>query len=125
MNSVIMDWPSKQLYNGKLTADNSVESHLLSDLHEVVSDENTSVPLLFIDTAGCCMYELKQESEESKGNEYEAQLVLSHVEALLSANVEEESIGIITPYNLQVRALYIMRRYLILSVSLFIYSKLY
>ena len=102
MNSVIMEWPSKQLYDGRLTADNSVEGHLLSDLTEVVSDENTSIPLLFIDTAGCFMYELKPESEESKGNEYEAQLVVSHVEALLNAGVKEESIGIITPYNLQV-----------------------
>ena len=97
-----MTWPSKQLYNGKLIADESVSSHLLSDLPNVTNDENTSIPLLFIDTAGCCMFEMKHESEESKGNEDEVELVKIHVDALVSAGVGEELIGIITPYNLQV-----------------------
>lgn len=100
-----MTWPSQQLYNGKLTADESVSSHLLSDLHQVVADENTSLPLLFIDTSGCCMYELQHESEESKGNENEVELVVHHIEALVNAGVKQEAIGVITPYNLQVSAI--------------------
>lgn len=103
MNSAIMSWPSNQLYSSKLIADHTVGSHLLSDLHEVTSDENTSIPLLFVDTAGCFMYEFKNESEESKGNQKEVELVVQHVEALLNAGVKQEFIGIITPYNLQVR----------------------
>ena len=118
---MIMDWPSNQLYNGKLVADESVKSHLLSDLHEVAPNENTSIPLLFIDTAGCCMYELKQESEESKGNECEVQLVVFHVEALLNAGVKEESIGIITPYNLQVCTLSMTIKQSMLAVLSVIY----
>ena len=102
MHNLIMSWPSKQLYNGKLTADDTVKGHLLSDLHGVTPQENTLISLLFIDTAGCSMYELKQESEESKGNESEVELVAHHVEALVNAGVKEEFIGIITPYNLQV-----------------------
>ena len=102
MNNDIMSWPSKQLYDNKLTADDSVASHLLSQLPGVISDENTSVPLVFFDTAGCCMYEMKKETEESKGNESEVDLVDSHVTALINAKVKPDVIGVITPYNLQV-----------------------
>ncbi|XP_065072348.1 DNA-binding protein SMUBP-2-like [Rhopilema esculentum] len=105
MNNYIMSWPSKQLYDNKLTADDSVASHLLCELPGVISDENTSVPLVFFDTAGCCMYEMKKETEESKGNESEVDLVDNHVTALINAKVKPDVIGVITPYNLQVELL--------------------
>ena len=47
--------------------DNSV--CLSRDLDNVVEDEVSVLPLLFIDTAGCDMYELELPEEISKGNE--------------------------------------------------------
>ena len=40
-----------------------------------------------------------------KGNEGEASLVVHQVTELLEAGVKQQDIGIITPYNLQVRIL--------------------
>lgn len=102
MHEAIMSWPSKQLYENKLVADESVKSHLLSDLPNVENNEETSIPLLLIDTAGCELYELQAEDEESKGNEGEADLVLIHIENLVRAGVRPSDIAVITPYNLQV-----------------------
>eukprot|EP00794_Sanderia_malayensis_P005020 gene5020-5678_t len=102
MHNDIMTWPSNELYNGKLVADESVSSHLLSGLPGVEATENTEIPLLFVDTAGCFMYELQEETEESKGNHYEVSIVEELVESLVSSGVKQEYIGVITPYNLQV-----------------------
>ncbi len=41
------------------------------DLPGLADNENTSVPVLFIDTAGCHLNELEVEDEVSKGNEGE------------------------------------------------------
>ena len=41
MNHLIMDWASKALYEGRLTAHRSVEKHLLKDLNGIKEDENT------------------------------------------------------------------------------------
>ena len=40
-----------------------------SDLPGVAGTRETSVPLVFIDTAGCDLNELDTPDEESKGNE--------------------------------------------------------
>lgn len=83
-----MSWPSVFLYDDLLEPDSSVASHLLrsailflclvyivdkcfnsSDLAGVELTPLTSIPLIFIDTAGCDMAELDTTDEESKGNE--------------------------------------------------------
>ena len=114
-----MKWPSQYLYEDSLTAHESVSHHLLKynkifiicnhyayicrDLPTVTITTATTIPLLFIDTAGCGLYELDTPSEESKGNEGEAEIVLAHVKDLLGAGVREGDIAIIAPYHLQVR----------------------
>ena len=102
MNKIIMKWSSEQLYDARLQADASVAEHLLCDLEGVQKTDLTTVPLLLIDTAGCDLYELETPEEESKGNEGETEVVVQHVEALISSGVKHRDIGIITPYNLQV-----------------------
>lgn len=102
MHEVIMHWPSKQLYENKLVAHESVKSHLLKDLPHVMCNEDTAIPLLLIDTAGCDLYESQAEDEESKGNEGEADLVFVHVENLIKSGVNSSDIAVITPYNFQV-----------------------
>ncbi|XP_026166279.1 DNA-binding protein SMUBP-2 [Mastacembelus armatus] len=102
MNSDIMDWASKEMYQGKLTAHISVERHLLKDLPGVVDVEETSTPLLLIDTAGCGLSEMDVTDEQSKGNQGEVDIVELHIKALIEAGVKAKDIAVIAPYNLQV-----------------------
>ena len=103
MNETIMTWSSQQLYDGKLLADVSVAQHLLLHLPGVKDTELTSLPLLMIDTAGCDLFELQAQSDESKGNEGEADVVAAHIVGLVESGVSQHDIGVITPYNLQVK----------------------
>jgi len=52
MNKLIMEWPSRELYDNKLTASNTVADHRLCDLDGVIETENTTSPIIFADTAG-------------------------------------------------------------------------
>ncbi|NXS89588.1 SMBP2 protein, partial [Erpornis zantholeuca] len=102
MHRLIMDWASSELYGGRLRAHPSVAQHLLRDLPGVSSTEETSTALLLIDTAGCGLFELEEEDEQSKGNPGEVQLVGIHVQALVDAGVKAKDIAVVAPYNLQV-----------------------
>jgi superfamily I DNA and/or RNA helicase len=104
MNSLIMDWSSKEFYQGKLVAHPSVACHRLLDLPKVMDNEYTQSVLYFIDTAGCHCYETTQENEdESKCNKNEALLVKHHIQKLVQAGVVSSDIAVITPYHAQVR----------------------
>ncbi|XP_039391587.1 DNA-binding protein SMUBP-2 isoform X2 [Mauremys reevesii] len=72
------------------------------DLPGVASTDETRIPLLLIDTAGCGLFELEVEDEQSKGNQGEVRLVGLHVLALVKAGVKARDIAVIAPYNLQV-----------------------
>uniref|UniRef100_A0A673XMK3 DNA helicase n=1 Tax=Salmo trutta TaxID=8032 RepID=A0A673XMK3_SALTR len=102
MNINIMTWASEQMYQGQLTAHSSVEKHLLKDLPGVASVEETSTPLLLIDTAGCGLSEMEVTDEQSKGNQGEVDIVELHIKALTEAGVKPKDIAVIAPYNLQV-----------------------
>uniref|UniRef100_A0A8C3AB06 DNA-binding protein SMUBP-2 n=1 Tax=Cyclopterus lumpus TaxID=8103 RepID=A0A8C3AB06_CYCLU len=102
MNSAIMNWASKEMYQGRLTAHSSVERHLLKDLPGVACVEETSTPLLLIDTAGCGLSEMEVTDEQSKGNQGEVDIVELHIKALTEAGVKAKDIAVIAPYNLQV-----------------------
>ncbi|XP_039989614.1 DNA-binding protein SMUBP-2 [Xiphias gladius] len=102
MNSAIMDWASKEMYQGRLTAHSSVERHLLKDLPGVACVEETNTALLLIDTAGCGLSEMEVTDEQSKGNQGEVDIVQLHIKALTEAGVKAKDIAVIAPYNLQV-----------------------
>ncbi|XP_037538873.1 DNA-binding protein SMUBP-2 [Nematolebias whitei] len=102
MNSAIMEWASRNMYSGRLTAHSSVERHLLKDLPGVTCVEETSTPLLLIDTAGCGLTEMEVTEEQSKGNRGEVDIVELHIKALTEAGVKAKDIAVIAPYNLQV-----------------------
>ncbi|RXN00564.1 DNA-binding protein SMUBP-2 [Acipenser ruthenus] len=102
MNHAIMQWASEQMYAGRLTAHSSVEGHLLKDLPGVIPNEETSIPLLLIDTASCGLFELEVEDEQSKGNPGEVEIVAAHIQALSEAGIKAKDIAVIAPYNLQV-----------------------
>ncbi|XP_035395350.1 DNA-binding protein SMUBP-2 isoform X1 [Cygnus atratus] len=102
MHEAIMQWASSEMYSGRLTAHPSVAQHLLKDLPGVTSTEETTIPLLLIDTAGCGLLELEVEDEQSKGNPGEVQLAGLHIQALVEAGVKAQDIAVVAPYNLQV-----------------------
>ncbi|NXT76324.1 SMBP2 protein, partial [Zapornia atra] len=102
MHQAIMQWASSEMYSGQLTAHPSVAQHLLKDLPGVTSTEETTIPLLLIDTAGCGLFELEVEDEQSKGNPGEVELASLHIQALVGAGVKAQDIAVVAPYNLQV-----------------------
>ena len=115
MNEAIMNWSSKEFYEGKLIADPSVKCHLLKDLSNISRNENefekddenlSECPLFLIDTTGYDMPEMCFEDENSRGNEGEVALVQIHVKELIeNYGLSIDQIGIITPYNMQVQLL--------------------
>lgn len=116
MNEKIMRFPSDELYESKLIAAESVKDRLLKQLeYEVADNEDTTEPLIFIDTQGGDFPERNEEDDkddpkkrkaslygESKSNEMEAELVKQHVGQLVVAGVRPEDIAVVTPYNAQV-----------------------
>lgn len=105
MHEQIMGFSSREFYTGKLTADPSAAGRLLSDLPNVASNDLTTTPLEFIDTAGAGFDETAAADGESRFNEQEARLVARKVRRLIEAGVEPKQIAVIAPYAAQVRFL--------------------
>ena len=114
MNDKIMEFPSKEMYGGKLIAADSVRSGLLTDLPSVKPNDDTCEPFIWYDTQGEEFYENAIEGQNNGGdlalaqsryNENEALLVKRHVVSLIESGVPPEDIGIITPYSAQVATL--------------------
>ena len=123
MNKSIANWASGAMYNGKLRSHHTVQDRTLAQL--VASRQRPSDPegertrsggvdgedgsdppvMLYIDTAGCAMHESLNESSLSRYNVGEAQLVVQHVEYLLSLGLGAKDIAVITPYSGQVQLL--------------------
>lgn len=122
MHETIMRFPSDELYEGRLVAAEAVRERLLRDLpYGVEDDEDTSEPLVFIDTQGGDFPEKNEEDDikndaaaakkkarfglygESKSNEMEAAVVRQHVQRLVDLGLKPEDIAVVTPYNAQVR----------------------
>ena len=115
MHEKIMRFPSDELYDSKLIADESVKDRLLKDLpYEVQDTEDTNEPVIFIDTQGGDYPEKNEEEDtgkkkslrsllgESKSNDMEASLVKLHVRKLVDAGLKPDNIAVVTPYNAQV-----------------------
>lgn len=133
MHEAIMRFPSDELYEGKLVAAEAVRARLLKDLpYEVEANDETSEPLIFIDTQGGDFPEKADEEDEesskksvkaslfgdSKSNEMEAMLVRQHVKALVETGVKPEDIAVVTPYNAQVSGFQVMAGSVTLGCSL-------
>ncbi|KAF2452979.1 DNA helicase-like protein [Lineolata rhizophorae] len=112
MHSLINEFPSAELYDGQLVADDSVKERLLRDLpYEVQDTDDTREPLVFHDTQGGDFPERPEDDvplsgglgslNESRSNELEAALVKQHVESLVGAGVRPEDVAVVTPYSAQ------------------------
>ncbi|KAN0039852.1 hypothetical protein ACTA71_007089 [Dictyostelium dimigraforme] len=113
MNHKIMDWSSNEFYNSKMVADKSVSNHLLTTDSKIRHTLTTTCPLLMIDTSGCDMEESQDDEGESKFNNGEVIVVKRHIEKLIECGVKSNDIGVITPYNGQVKLLksYLSKNY--------------
>lgn len=100
----IMQFSSDYFYDGKLLCAPGIENRLLTDLKDVADSDETSIPIVFIDTNGHGMEEINDD-EDSKLNEGEAQCVVDYVSKLVKAGVSEADIAIISPYNAQIKYL--------------------
>ncbi|KAA1098842.1 hypothetical protein PGT21_015703 [Puccinia graminis f. sp. tritici] len=109
MHEMIMKFPSDELYESKLTAADSVATHLLKDLPNVTREETDGIadPVLLIDTAGSFMFDRAADEggEGSLLNENEAELVVQRVNALIESGVLPTQIMVISPYAAQVSLL--------------------
>jgi superfamily I DNA and/or RNA helicase len=107
----LMEFPSKEFYNNKLKADESVENITLLDLgvrnpcfsspwNEILDPRE---PLVFVDTSKRKeKWERQRKGSSSRENPLEASTVKKIVEKLIKIGVKEDWIGIITPYDDQV-----------------------
>ncbi|KAI8142657.1 P-loop containing nucleoside triphosphate hydrolase protein [Fennellomyces sp. T-0311] len=107
MHQKIMEFSSRELYNNKLVADDSVASHVLADIPDVSRSENTEVPVVMIDTSDTgvgheIVDDAQDNGEQSRANELEVELAVKHIQQLLDDGLVEEHIGVITPYAFQV-----------------------
>lgn len=105
MNSAIMEFSSRELYDGRLIADSSASDRVLADLPGVQRNELTETPLALIDTSGAGYSEQLEPDGESRMNKEEAELVIKFVASLREAGVAAAAIAVITPYSAQVRYL--------------------
>ena len=105
MHQSIMEFASRELYDGQLQAHESVREHRLCDLPGVTASRLTEWPVEFIDTAGASYDEELEPDGESRRNPKEAEVIARKVRELLDAGIAARDIAVITPYGAQVRLL--------------------
>jgi len=105
MNENIMNFPSKQFYDNKLIADDSVKGHLLKDLDGVKDSDMSSTPVLFLDTAGKGFEEQMKPGSESRYNDEEAVLLIEKLNEILELGANPKDVCVISPYKAQVQLL--------------------
>ncbi len=112
MHEVIMEFPNRTFYDGKLVAHESVAHHTLADLG--ITEEKVSAlqpplsvllhplkPVVFADTLGSSP-EKQRRGSTSYYNEGEARVVFQAVRALLNLGLKPTDVGVISPYDDQV-----------------------
>ena len=95
MHESIMAFSNRKFYSDELTAHETVASRLLG----------SSIPLEFIDTAGCGFDEQAGEEGDSRANPEEVQVMVKHFDQLKQENGGAWSTAIISPYRAQVELL--------------------
>ena len=101
MNSLLMKFPNEEFYNNGLKSDSSVDDINIRDILDSHQDEEA---LLFIDTSNI-LDNRERHLKDSKSivNEIEAEIAVRIADDYLNDGVNEEDIGIISPYADQVK----------------------
>jgi ATP-dependent RNA/DNA helicase IGHMBP2 len=104
MHSALMQFPSESMYEGKLVAAPEASEHTLEQ-RGIAADPLRPGPLVFLDTAGKGYAEERSEADPSTRNPGQAERTELEVRRLLARGVSATDIGVITPYDAQVRVL--------------------
>jgi len=112
MNDQILAYPKAQFYEEKLVSDSSVAQRSLLDLlpNKALQDSgwlSPSTPVVFDETScyGDEAFESRPKKSSSFENTCEADHVARVIEECLAFGLSPEHIGVITPYQAQVRLL--------------------
>jgi len=103
MHEDIMQYSSQCFYGGSLQANETVRTHLLTDLVAPPHSEMLQSPVTFVDTAGAGWDEEQEVDGESRFNVQEAKWILQQVRELCGSGIEPKDVAIIAPYAAQVR----------------------
>jgi len=108
MNEKLMEFPSKEFYDGRIRAYEGVKNITLLDLgvKETSFGEpwnsilDPKEPLVFVDTSKHPKkWEKQRKGSTSRENPLEAEVVKKILEGLIEMGVSPESVGVITPYE--------------------------
>jgi len=110
MHETIMGFSSRQFYDDRLVADETVRRHTLADLGVAASALpaewrpilDPEAPLVFVDTAGIDAPERQRGGSHSRENPREADLVARLAADLVAAGVAPADVAVISPYDDQV-----------------------
>ncbi|MEF8797405.1 MAG: IGHMBP2 family helicase [Salinivenus sp.] len=110
MHETIMGFSSRQFYDDRLVADETVRRHTLADLGVSASALpaerrpilDPEAPLVFVDTVGVDAPERQRGGSHSRENPREADLVARLAADLLAAGVAPADVAVISPYDDQV-----------------------
>ena len=104
MHAELMRFSSESMYQGRLRAAPEASGHSLEQLG-VRADPLRPAPLVFLDTAGKGWAEERSDDDPSTRNPGQAERVALEVQRLLSRGLPAAELGVITPYDAQVRVL--------------------
>lgn len=104
MNRLLMKFPNSEFYNNSLKSDSSVDKIKISDIIDSSYDEEA---LLFMDTSNINNKEEHLKDSKSIVNKFEAKIAVGVANDYLIAGVNEEDIGIISPYADQVKVIHV------------------
>ncbi len=103
MHREIMNFSSREFYDGRLEAHASVAGRLLTDLPGILRGETTDQPVMFLDTAGLGYEDEEEPGSASRFNPEEARLVVKEFFRLIEAGLLPAQIAVISPYSAQVK----------------------
>lgn len=103
MHEALMAFPNEQTYGGQLRAAPEVAKARLEDCEGVRPDRARPGPLVLLDSAGRGWDEEREDDDPSTRNPGNAARIAAEVRRLVSRGVKPADIGVITPYNAQVR----------------------
>jgi superfamily I DNA and/or RNA helicase len=103
MHEALMAYPNAATYGGALRAAPAVARATLTDEGKVRDDETRAGPLVLLDTVGRGWEEERTGDDPSTRNPGNAERVAAEVRRLVSRGVAPADVGVITPYQAQVR----------------------
>ena len=103
MHEALMAYPNAATYGGALRAAPDVATAVLTEVPGVRADASREGPFVLLDAVGRGWEEEREGEDPSTRNPGNAERVVAEVRRLVSRGVTPGDIGVITPYQAQVR----------------------